>query len=72
MKYAIPRLGYAVEDGYSANPAAGASIGLSGGRNSATLGGYVRLRLKSAAKGEETIYMGITCHHVVSSQYSPG
>lgn len=67
-KYAISELGYAFEDCYCINPSMGASLGLSGGRGSGSLGGYLRLRIRSESKVQETKYLALTCHHVLSGK----
>ncbi|KAK1763107.1 hypothetical protein QBC33DRAFT_518907 [Phialemonium atrogriseum] len=64
-KYTILELGCAFEDCYSANPAMGASLGLSGSFGSGSLGGYLRLRIRSNAE-ENATYLALTCHHVLS------
>lgn len=67
-KYTISRLGCAFEDCYCANPAIGASLGLSGSVGSGSLGSYLRLRIRSNAE-ENATYLALTCHHVLSGMY---
>lgn len=59
--------GYNFEDAFVARPVIGSAIGIEGG-GTATLGGYVELRAKQHATGQEKVMtLAISCHHSYSS-----
>lgn len=67
-KRTLARYGYSFEDAFCDSPPIGVSLGTVGSGDSGTLGGYLRVRAKSAAGAEKTKYLALTCHHVLSSK----
>ncbi len=61
-------LGYTFEDGYFARPGLGTSLSLSGLSGAASLGGYLRVTIKSPSQTVEK-YVALTSHHALSGMY---
>ena len=64
--------GYDFEDGFRDKPVIGAGLGLENSSTSASLGGYIRIRARSATGAEKVLFTALSCHHSFSSMSDDG
>src|SRR3569833_3289516 len=55
--------GYDFEVGFRDKPVIGAGLGLENSSTSASLGGYIRIRARSATGAEKVLFTALSCHH---------